>query len=815
MERYAFSPIEEKWRRRWAEAGLYRTAERPRDKYYILEMFAYPSGDLHIGHFRNYTVGDVVARYRMMRGHEILHPFGWDAFGMPAEQAAIKSNLHPKDWTLGNIARSRTTLQQMAISYDWEREVTTCLPDYYKWTQWVFLQLHKNGLAYQSSSSVNWCAQCQTILANEQAQNGICWRCDGPVTQKELEKCWFFRYTAYAERLLNDIDRLTGWPENVRAMQKNWIGRSEGTEIDFALEGMNERLTVFTTRPDTVYGVTFMAIAPEHPLASRLAAGTAQEAAVKAYIARAAGKSDIERVATGEKDGVFTGRCAVNPFSGAKVQLWVADYVLAGYGTGIVMGVPAHDQRDFLFAKKYGVEIKVVVQPPGAALDPRTMTEAYVEAGSMVNSGPFDGVPSDDGIGKVTEFARAKGFGKATVNYRLKDWLISRQRSWGAPIPIIHCPVCGVVPVDEKDLPVLLPEGKVGLLPKGRSPLADVPAYMNVSCPKCRGAATRDPDTMDTFMCSSFYLFRYADARNPNVPWRAEEVKKWLPVDLYIGGVEHACGHLLYFRFITKVLYDMGHLPVDEPVVRLYNHGMVLDANGDVMSKSKGNVVSPKEIMDKWGVDVCRLAMLFFAPSDAEIRWKETGLVGANRFVHRLWEMVGGAASATAAGAEEADRAIRRKLHQTVQRVTQAMEETLHFNTAMSAVMELMNLIDEKGKAASSAALREAAEGIVRLLAPMAPFIAEELWERLGHPGASIFRSGWPVYDPAVAADDAVEIVVQVQGKMRGKFSAPLNAPEEEVRRRALDLEPVRKILAGASPRKVIVVPNKIVNIVP
>lgn len=815
MEAVDFKRTEEKWHNKWRELGLFQTPDNPAKKSYILEMFAYPSGDIHIGHFRNYTIGDVVARYQMMRGKDILHPFGWDAFGMPAEQAAIKNKLHPREWTLNNISRSRNTLKQMGIGYDWDREVITCLPDYYKWTQWIFLQLFKKGLAYQSSSNVNWCASCQTILANEQAQDGVCWRCHNPVIRKDLEKCWFFKYTAYAERLLKDIDRLDGWPENVKIMQKNWIGKSEGAEIDFPLEGGSGKVSVFTTRPDTIYGVTFMVIAPEHPLARQLARGTPHEKAVGEYIENALRKSDRERSASKEKDGVFTGRDVVNPFSGDKVQLWVADYVLAGYGTGVVMGVPAHDQRDFLFAKKYGIPVRVVIQPPGATLDAAEMTEAYVDPGIMANSGPFDGIESDKAIARMIQYASQKGFGKPQTNYKLKDWLISRQRYWGAPIPIIHCDVCGVVPVSEKDLPVKLPDGDIELIPKGRSPLADIPAFMKVKCPRCGKDALRDPDTMDTFVCSSFYLFRYADAKNAEKPWRLEEVKKWLPVDLYIGGVEHACGHLMYFRFITKVLFDMGHLPTDEPVVRLYNHGMVLDAAGEVMSKSTGNVVSPKEIMDKWGVDVCRIAMLFFAPSDAEIRWKESGLVGANRFTNRLWEMVGHISGlAEVAGVESSSKALLRKLHQTIKKVSDAMENDLHYNTAISSIMELMNTVDDLKAKAGSSALRETAATIVLLLAPMMPFGAEELWEKLGHRGASIFKERWPAFDPAAAVEDEVEIVIQLKGKIRGRFTVSLNTPEEEVRRRALADPDIQRLLQGALPKKVIVIPNKIVNIV-
>ncbi len=801
--RYDFKAVEEKWQRRWAEMGLYRTPREPRRKYYVLEMFAYPSGDIHMGHFRNYTIGDVVARYRMMRGFDVLHPFGWDAFGLPAEGAAIKRGIHPRDWTMANIETGKRTLQKMAISYDWEREIRTCEPEYYKWTQWLFLLLLKRGLAYQAPSVVNWCP-ADGILANEQCQDGRCWRCRAEVVKKSIDNCWFFGYSAMSERLLADIDKLAGWPESTKTAQRNWIGKSVGCEIDFEMDG--RKIPVFTTRPDTVHGVTFMAVAPEHPLAAEC-----DSPEVRGYIERAARRSEIDRAAEGEKDGVFTGKYVVNPLNGDRVPLWVADYVLAHYGTGVVMGVPAHDTRDYAFARKYNLPVKVVISG-----GPERYEDAYVGPGKMINSGELDGTPSPEGIPRVIEYIAARGLGRPKVNYRLKDWLISRQRYWGCPIPVIHCADCGAQPVPEKDLPVLLPTGAIDFIPKGRSPLADKPEFMNAPCPRCGKPARRDPDTMDTFMCSSFYLYRYVDPKNVREPWSREEIRKWLPVDLYIGGAEHACMHLLYFRFIAKVLYDAGLVPTDEPVLRLLHQGMVGDERGEVMSKSKGNAVSPAEILDRWGVDVCRLAMLFFAPSDAEIKWREDGLVGANRFVNRLWDFfreVTPKTAGAAAGPSGAFRPLRRGLHRLIARMTDACESAFNFNTAIAQVMELLNLYDEirpdPKDDGERRALRELAEGIAKVIAPMAPFMGEEAWEMLGG-RESVFRSGWPAYDPHAAQAEEVEIVVQVNGRVRDRFTMAADATEDQMRERALRSPAV----AGKIPKKVIVVRGKLVNVV-
>ncbi|MBI4833530.1 MAG: leucine--tRNA ligase [Planctomycetes bacterium] len=824
METKDFNSIESKWQANWAKNGLFNTPASPKKKFYLLEMFAYPSGDIHIGHFRNYTIGDVFWRYLKMKGFDILHPFGWDAFGLPAEEAAIKRKLHPGDWTMNNIKTSRETLKQLAISYDWDREVITCTPEYYKWTQWVFLTLYKMGLAYRAGSSVNWCPSCKTVLANEQVEGGICWRCKSEVTKRKLEQ-WFFKITDYAERLLNDIDKLNGWPENIKIMQKNWIGKSEGTEIKFQIPNPKLQVSVFTTRPDTIYGVTFMVMAPEHPLVKELTTHEHKKE-VEEYIRKAALKSEMDRTTTGEKDGVFTGSYAINPLSGEKVQLWVADYVLLHYGTGIVMGVPAHDQRDFLFAKKYNIPMKVVINPKDKSLSTETMTEAYNDPGTMVNSGPFNGINSVEGIKKITEYVKEKGLGKATTHYRLKDWLLSRQRYWGAPIPMIHCPKCGVVPVDEKDLPVLLPPDVKDFIPKGRSPLSDVPSFMNTTCPKCKGHAQRDPDTMDTFVCSSWYHLRYSDPKNSNAPFGKDKVKEWLPVDLYIGGAEHACGHLIYFRFITKVLHDAGWLTFDEPAKRLFNHGMVLDANGEVMSKSKGNVVSPRQLMEEWGIDVSRFAMLFFAPSDWEIKWHEKGLIGAKRFLVRVWNLINASIESRQDGTNSKEEtannnliALKRKLHQTIKRVTEDIDPKLEFNTAISAIMELVNELyaqipNPNSPIPNHGVIKEAIKTVVVLLAPFVPHLSEEMWQKLGEKN-SIFTQPWPLYDADMLVAEKIELVIQVNGKVKSKIIVSTNAAEDEIKTKALEDDKIKELLDGKTPRKMIIVPKRLVNIVP
>lgn len=816
MKSYPFKEIESKWQRSWEESKLYKAPDHPEKKYYMLVMFAYPSGDIHIGHFRNFIIGDVVVRYKMMHGYQVLHPFGWDSFGLPAELAAIQRKIHPQKWTMENISVSRSTLKKCGISFDWDREVITSDPDYYKWTQWMFLKLYENNLAYREKSFVNWCPGCKTVLANEQVEQGRCWRCDSPVEKKELEQ-WFFRITAYADRLLKDLDKLDGWPENVKILQRNWIGRSDGIEIDFTLENSDQKISVFTTRPDTIYGVTFMAIAPENSLLKKLKMDSKYRKAVENYIERASKKTEIERSAIGEKDGVFTGVYAINPLSGEKVQLWVADYVLAGYGTGIVMGVPGHDQRDFEFSKKYGIPLKVVIQPSGVNLLADSMKEAYTEPGTMVNSDIFNGLYSLEGIKKVNEYVVEKNLGRLKTNYKLRDWLISRQRYWGAPIPMIHCEKCGIVPVKESDFPVLLPSGNIDFIPKGRSPLADSEEFINTNCPKCGGRAKRDPDTMDTFVCSSWYFLRYTDAHNDKAPFSKEKAREWLPVDKYIGGIEHACGHLLYFRFFTKFLHDIGWLDIDEPSLELFNHGMVLDKEGKVMSKSVGNVVSPIDIIEKHGVDVSRIAMYFAAPSEREILWNDEGIVGSSRFLNRIYRF------AERASSKNINDKIRledltgselrayRKLNQTIKKVEEDIG-TLQLNTAIAGMMELLNVMDELNPTESKV-FSLCVEKIAQILAPFAPHLSEEIWSKLRHK-ESIFKSKWPVFDKDAIKEEEVTIVVQVNGKLRATINFPVNTSEEEVKKLVLTNEKVKNFTDNKKIVKTIFVPNKLINVV-
>jgi len=817
MRDYDFKMIEKKWQKRWSDERIYRAGRTPERKYYVLEMYPYPSGDLHMGQFRNYLIGDVIARFRMMNGYEVLHPFGWDAFGLPAENAAIQRGIDPETWTMKNIEVSRNTIKLMGISYDWEREVTTCLPEYYRWTQWVFLLLYRRNLAYRKKAYVNWCPSCQTVLANEQVVDGNCERCKTQVTKTDLKQ-WFFRITEYAEKLLAGLDGLTQWPEPVKILQRNWIGKSEGCEIDFDIKKMNKKISVFTTRPDTIYGVTFMAVAPENPLAMELARHGGREAEVGEYIDRSMRISEIERASTvREKDGVYTGTNCINPFSGKEVELWVADYVLASYGTGMVMGVPAHDQRDFEFAKKYDIPIKVVINQSGEKLDPGSMDEAYVEPGVMVNSDMFDGHDSQRAIEEIIDYCSKKGMGRRKTNYRLRDWLISRQRYWGAPIPMIHCEKCGVVPVPVDELPVLLPREDVDFAPRGKSPLASVPRFMNVKCPECGGDAQRDPDTMDTFVCSSWYHLRYSDARNDKAPFGRVEGASWLPIDEYIGGIEHACGHLIYFRFITKVFHDEGMLSCEEPCFRLFNHGMITDEEGNVMSKSKGNALPVGPFVEKWGADTGRIAMLFIGPPAKESAWSERGTLGAHRVLKRIWKAVW---QAMFENTQEIDietlkpeeLTLLRKYHWAIDRVSRDIKEYGH-NTAIAAIMELLNEMqahDDKG----SVVYAVAAKGLVQLLAPFAPHMCEELWREAVGQGESVFRSDWPEVDRAVLREETIILPVQVNGRVRARIEVPVESTEEEVKSAALAEENVRKHVSRAGVKKIVVVPEKIVSIV-
>lgn len=815
--KYPYKEIEKKWLKYWHDWKLYETPVEPERKFYQLEMFLYTSGDIHIGHFRNYIIGDFVWRYKKMQGFDLIHPFGFDAFGLPAEEAAIKRNESPRKWTEENIEKATRTIKRLGISYDWSREVRTCNPEYYRWTQWLFLKLYEKGLAYRDTGLVNWCPSCNTVLANEQVISGQCWRCDSRVEKKELVQ-WYFKITHFAQRLLDGIKKLTEWPDPIRIMQRNWIGRSDGAELVFEFADDPEvKLPVFTTRPDTVYGVTYMAIAPEHKLVSKLIERMPNKKAVGKYREEALLKSDIERLTEDrEKDGVDTGLWVRNPFSGEDVQLWVADYVLASYGTGIVMAVPGHDQRDFEFAKKYDIPIKVVINPPDAELDAGKMEQAYVDPGVMTASGPFDGTDSLEGIRKVAEYAREKGIGKPAVSYRLRDWLISRQRYWGAPIPMIHCPKCGIVPVPEKDLPVLLPdENKVDFTPKGRSPLVSVPKFINVKCPQCGEDARRDADTMDTFVDSAWYHLRYVDNKNENEIFRKSEAEKWFPIDLYIGGDEHATGHLIYFRFITKFLYDLGISPVEEPVVKLFNHGMVLDESGDVMSKSKGNVISPRDLMDRIGTDAARVAMFFFAPPGHEVLWSETNVKGSTRFLERVYAEGMAAAKIKASkydttGLAGDELTIYKAIHKTIKQVT-ADAEAMSYNTAVARMMEFMNLYANSG-AKESAVARDAMHHLTQLIAPFAPFLAEELWQAFGHVD-SVFRSKWPGFDKDAVIEDTVTVIVQVNGKLRGKLETAKDAPKDEIIAQARELDVVKGYLT-AEPKKAIFVPGKLVNFV-
>jgi len=817
--KYSYKEIEKKWLKRWQDWNLYDTPDKPGKKFYMLEMFPYLTGDIQIGHFRNYIIGDFVWRYKMMQGYGLLHPFGYDAFGLPAEEAAIKRGESPSEWTEKNLTTGTQTLKDLGLSYDWSREVRTHDPDFYRWTQWLFIKLFEKGLAYRDTSYVNWCPACKTVLANEQVISGQCWRCDSRVDKKELEQ-WYFKITDYAQRLLDNLDDLSEWPEPIKIMQRNWIGKSEGAELIFELADDAEvKLPVFTTRPDTVYGVTFMAIAPEHKLVSRLLDSMPNKAKVAEYRNMAMAKTEIERLAEDrEKDGVDTGLRVRNPFSGSDVQLWVADYVLASYGTGIVMAVPAHDQRDFEFAKKYNIPIKVVINPPGEKLNSRKMDAAYVDPGVMTSSGPFDATDSVEGINKVAEYAREKGIGRPEVSFRLRDWLISRQRYWGTPIPIIHCKKCGMVSVPEKDLPVLLPdESKVDLIPRGRSPLETVEEYINVKCPKCGGDATRDADTMDTFVDSAWYHLRYVDNKNEEKIFDTKKAEEWMPIDMYIGGDEHATGHLLYFRFITMFLHDIGISPVEEPVVKLFNHGMVLDESGDVMSKSKGNSVSPRELMERIGIDAARVAMFFFAPPDREVLWSEKNVKGSTRFLERVYAE--GMTVAKNAGADiqvspdkldGEELVIYKAIHRTIKQVTEDCEE-MGYNTAIARMMEFMNLY-ANSRAKDSGVAHDSMALLTQLIAPFAPFLAEELWEAFGNK-ESVFCSTWPDYDADAVIEDAVTVIVQVNGKLRGKLEIPKDASKEEVIAKAKEIDVVKGYLT-AEPKKTIVVPNKLVNFV-
>jgi len=874
-ERYDPAQVEARWQRYWDEVGLFRCEDRSdRPKFYCLVMFPYPSGALHVGHGRNYILGDVVNRYKIMQGMNVLHPMGWDAFGLPAENAALRFGMHPSKYVAENISAMKRQINALGIGYDWDREINTSDPEYYKWTQWVFLKLFERGLAYRADAPVNWCPSCQTALANEEVVNGQCERCGTEVTEKDLPQ-WFFKITDYADALLDDLELLGGWPERVRRMQANWIGRSEGALVNFKIAHTGEELPCFTTRPDTLWGVTFMALAPEHPIIPDLVAGTEQEDAVLEFVADAVEQPEVARFSdTLVKEGVFTGRYVINPVNGERVPLWVANYALMEYGTGAVMAVPAHDQRDFEFARKYDIPIVPVIQPDGERLSAEAMEEAWEGPGVMFNSGPFDGTRVPEGIPAVVDYLEKNGMGEADVNYRLRDWLISRQRYWGAPIPIVHCPKCGPVAVPEGDLPVLLPQD-VDFAPRGKSPLALVEEFVQTTCPACGHEAERETDTIAQWLCSCWYFLRYVSPHADDKPYDRELVDQWLPVDLYIGGVEHAVLHLLYSRFVVKVLHDAGLVSFKEPFEALFTQGMICkqsyictrcgrivsdDKNVrepcrcdlhmdletrlaqevevvsslDKMSKSKGNIVTFDEVIKQYGADTQRLYTLAIGPPEKDAEWQDSGIIGYWRFLNRLWDMI-------VARQEDFARVPRglvdeaaldgqwkeayRLTHATIRKVTGDIEGSWHFNTAIAFVITLVNAMqklplrdrydgtEDEAERANFNVFRFAAESVVRMLAPFVPHICEELWERLGNE-PSVFQQGWPEYDEEAARADEVELPVQVNGKLRDRLVVPRDEAEDVIRRKVLKLENVARHTEGKQVRQVVIVPNRIVNVI-
>ncbi len=847
MEPYRPNEIEAKWQRRWEEQALATVdTSDPADPFYMLMMFPYPSGDLHVGHGRNYILGDALFRLFLMQGRRALNPMGWDAFGLPAENAAIRRGIHPREWTLGNIERMKRQFRRWGILYDWTKEIASCEPEYYRWNQWLFLKLLERGLAYRAHRAVNWCPSCTTVLANEQVQQGACERCGSPVVQRELEQ-WFLKITDYADRLLEGLDRLDRWPERVKVMQRNWIGRSTGCDVEFTVEGTGERFTVYTTRVDTIYGATFVALAPEHPLVAKLIENAPEREAVEAFVERMRNASRLEREAEGgEKEGYFTGAWAINPFNGERIPIWVANFVLMDYGTGAIMSVPAHDQRDFEFAKKYGIPIRLVIL--GEGMDPGQELEAASEGpGRLVNSGPFDGLDWQEAKEKMGEYAEAKGFGRRRVRYRLRDWLISRQRYWGTPIPVIYCDTCGVVPVPEDSLPVELPtdidfRGVTG------NPLARSESFVRTSCPRCGAPARRETDTMDTFVDSSWYYLRFINPAVDDAMFDQERARAWMPVDLYIGGIEHATMHLIYARFIYKVLYDMGLVPNDEPFTELFNQGMiykegwrdpaqnmawvprdeidfvedgkavrkgsgsVLVAEPAKMSKSKFNVVPPDELIERYGADTERVYTLFIGPPERDAEWRDDAVAGAHRFLSRLWNLWERIESAPEDRSR--DEALEVAVHRTVRKVTEDLRR-YHLNTAVAALMEFLNVLAEAVEKGSTGRqqLLEAYETMLRLLHPFAPHVTEELWERLGH-GDSIVRSGWPEWDEALLAAQRVMIAVQVNGKLRGQVEVDPSADKEAVEAAARENETIARWLQDGQVVKVIFVPGRLLNFV-
>ena len=804
MSVYDFKSIEKKWQKAWDEKGQYKmdTRDTSKPKYYCLEMFPYPSGKIHMGHVRNYSIGDVVARFKKMQGYNVLHPMGWDSFGLPAENAAIKNNIHPHVWTMSNIEEMKEQLSMLGLSYDWNKEVATSTPEYYKWTQKIFLEFYKAGLAYKKNSFVNWCPSCETVLANEQVVQGQCERCDSLVEKKELEQ-WYFRTTEFSEELLADLDGLDGWPEKVRLMQKNWIGKSFGANVTFQIDGSDQEISVYTTRPDTIFGSTFMVLAPESHLARDLVAGTEYEPVLDEFLAKMHTMTQIEREAADlEKEGKFIGKYVINPLTGKKMPIWIANYVLADYGTGAVMGVAAHDDRDNDFAKKYDLEIIPVID----------------EDDKMINSGQFDGMNKDEAFDKIIEKLEEMGKGNKKTNFRLRDWLISRQRYWGCPIPVIYCPDCGIVPVDEKDLPVLLPTD-VEFTGKGESPLASSKTFTECSCPKCGKPARREIDTMDTFVDSSWYYMRYADNMNSDRPFDTDVVNNWLPVDQYIGGVEHAILHLLYARWFTKAFKKLGWTSHDEPFKNLLTQGMVL-MDGSKMSKSKGNTVSPVELVEKYGADTARLFILFAAPPERDLEWSEQGVEGCFKFLNRVYRLVDELAPVAKLELEfgnltKADKDMRAKTNNTLKKVTEDLNDKFGFNTAIAALMELINDLYKYKELEdrNDAVIKEAIKAVVVILAPFAPHLGEELWLMIGKE-ASVFDIGWPDYDKSAIQLDEVEIIVQVNGKVRNKINAPVGIDQDVMKNLALNDEKIKEFIEGKNVVKVIAIPSKLVNIV-
>lgn len=823
MEKYCPQSIEKKWQKIWDETKAYQINMDPnKPKYYVLEMFPYPSGNLHMGHVRNYSIGDVIARYKTMNGFNVLHPMGFDAFGMPAENAAIKHGVSPSDWTEDNMANMTRQQKEMGLSYDWDRKVATCHEDYYKWTQWLFELFYKKGLAYKKKASANWCETCHTVLANEQVIDGKCWRCDDTVVKKDLEQ-WFLKITDYADVLLKDLDKLEGWPNRVKIMQDNWIGRSEGAEFSFDVPDYNEKISVYTTRPDTVFGVSYVVLAAEHPLVKKFIKGKENEQEILKFIEEVHNMNEIERTSSeSEKKGMFTGVYAINPFNGEKVPVWVTNYVLFEYGTGAVMGVPTHDERDFMFAKKYNLPMKIVIQNKEHNLTLETMENAYVEDGELVESGQFTGMNNRKAITAMIDWLEENNLGKRRVNYRLRDWLISRQRYWGAPIPIIYCPHCGEVLVPEEQLPVKLPKD-VKFETGATSPLAQAEDFVNCTCPKCGAPAKRETDTMDTFICSSWYYMRYADPHNDKAPFSKDAINYWLPVDQYIGGIEHAILHLLYSRFFTKVLKDAGLVEFDEPFTNLLTQGMVIK-DGSKMSKSKGNVVSPEEIIKKYGADTARLFILFAAPPERDLEWSDQGVEGAWRFIQRVWRIILSYADKVkenptfdVKALTKEEKELFRILNVTIEKVTEDIGTRSTFNTAISSIMELVNAfyvfkVFKDGNLNAGLA-REVVINLIKLLAPFAPHVTEELWQQIGQTG-SVHHTTWPTFDPKATIADEVEVVVQVNGKLRSKIMVSSSATREAQQEIALADEKIKGLIEGKTIVKVISVPKKLVNIV-